>query len=733
MALYNRRKSIQLLLVLTFLIQIGASPVFAQTSGSSELGFNAIPSDVTNETVVFPSRDLTIDNQPFSSIESFSLEEVTMVVDDSYYQQNSISSTSYDQKKDPGDGDREDLEKLTARLIKELEERLGVSEELRSLEQGKTESSLTMSTSEFSMSSSALPSQAEYNALMAIYQMTGGANWINKTGWSTADPNVVQSVFGWSGVTVDYDGHVTGIHLNGNNLTGTLPESIRDLDYLRSLLLPLNNLSGQLPDVFHEMASLKEIAMDRNQLSGNIPQSIGYSSTLEAIQLAENSLTGQLPSYLNNLTSLRYLILHENQLTGPIPSSIGSLSSLEMLYLYSNDLTGSIPASIGTLSNLKFLQLFQNRISGTIPASVGSLQQLIAFSIHDNEIGGAIPSTIGNLSNMELFFAYNNKLTGQLPTTLGDLKKVTNFLLLSNQLTGPIPTQVGDMTNLQYLNLTENKISGTIPAQLGNLTNMYLLRLDYNQLTGQIPSTLCSLSNLVLFYAEMNQLTGEVPLCLLTNGPGQFRISHNYYSFTDLVNITQYWPQPNYYSPQRSNPELTTYSISGTGTITLTTVVGKNLGSPSSYQWYKNGNTLTGASPTNDSVTVNCPISGDGFDCSGNYIADVTNSGYPTIVILAAGKSTETNSDTLRILICILFEFDSDYCAPPASDEFVPLQIKVPEANLGRVSSSNWTAMKNSKGIEGVIENFSIDSLHNQSVHSPHQLQKGNKRYNTSS
>ncbi|MDR7130995.1 Leucine-rich repeat (LRR) protein [Algoriphagus sp. 4150] len=646
MLLSKRRKSIPLFLVLTFLIPMGSSRVFALPAEASTPDFHTtVPA--------------------FSTAESFIAETVVMEEEEVDQQHNPLSAASKETQNVGGDGDQEELEELTGRLIKELEERLGVDAKIRPSEHSKKQSPAAKSTTEFSTNSTALPSQAEYNALIAIYQATGGANWTNKAGWSTANPNVVQSVHGWTGVTVDFDGHVTGINLNGNNLSGTLPASIRDLDYLRTLLLPLNNLTGPLPNVFHEMASLKEMHLDKNQLTGSIPQSIGYSTTLEVIQLSGNALTGNIPSYLNNLTSLRHLILNGNQLTGLIPNSIGLLGELRNLYLYDNDLSGSIPTSIGNLSKLEFLHLQHNRIGGEIPLTVGNLLQLKSFSVHDNNIGGPVPTGIGNLANLELFFAYNNKLTGQLPTTLGNLKKVTNFLLLSNQLTGPIPTQVGSMTNLQYLNLTENKISGTIPSQLGNLTKMHTLRLDYNELTGQIPATLCSIPTLVLFYAQMNKLTGDVPVCLLTKLPNLFRISHNYYSFTDLGSKTQYWPQPNYYSPQRSDPALTTYSVSGTGSITLATTVGKNMGSPSNYQWYKNGNALTGASPANESITVNCPASGGGgFNCSGNYIGDVTNPGYPTIVILAVGGEIEgideDDEDDLDITICTLNELDSE-------------------------------------------------------------------------
>src|SRR5690606_1916270 len=71
-----------------------------------------------------------------------------------------------------------------------------------------------------------LPSQAEYDALMALYQSTGGPDWTDNTGWRNADPNVRQSVSGWKGLKVLTNGGIEEIQLPGNNLKGPLPEEI---------------------------------------------------------------------------------------------------------------------------------------------------------------------------------------------------------------------------------------------------------------------------------------------------------------------------------------------------------------------------------------------------------------------------------------------------------------------------------------------------------------------------
>jgi len=54
--------------------------------------------------------------------------------------------------------------------------------------------------------------ESDYNALVALYNSTNGANWTDNTNWLTnADVST------WYGVTVSGD-RVTGISLNSTNL-----------------------------------------------------------------------------------------------------------------------------------------------------------------------------------------------------------------------------------------------------------------------------------------------------------------------------------------------------------------------------------------------------------------------------------------------------------------------------------------------------------------------------------
>ncbi len=188
---------------------------------------------------------------------------------------------------------------------------------------------------------------AEYQALIALYNAAGGANWKNK--WNISQNNLHESF--WYGVTTE-NGHITKIKLNGNNLQGEITEQIQNLP------------------------SLKEL------------------------NLSDNSLTGNIPSVLGNLTNLTLLDLHNNLFEGNIPESLGNLNRLTLLYLYKNRLTSSIPQLISTISTLQDLQLHNNRLSGTIPEHLGNLSKLTVLNLSNNEFQGDVPSTLVGLSQL---------------------------------------------------------------------------------------------------------------------------------------------------------------------------------------------------------------------------------------------------------------------------------------------------------------------------------------------
>ena len=84
-------------------------------------------------------------------------------------------------------------------------------------------------------------------ALIDFYESTGGENWTDNSGWVTGvnDPNS-NPCDGWKGISCNGDNRVDEIFITSNNLTGSLPESLGEISFLRRLRLTNNNLGGEL-------------------------------------------------------------------------------------------------------------------------------------------------------------------------------------------------------------------------------------------------------------------------------------------------------------------------------------------------------------------------------------------------------------------------------------------------------------------------------------------------------
>lgn len=227
------------------------------------------------------------------------------------------------------------------------------------------------------------------DVLIALYDATDGDNWTNNTNWCTDKP-----LSEWYGVTcrkVNGEDKVLFLELEDNNLVGTLPEEIGNLDILNYLLL------------------------NANQLAGEIPASMGNLVNLEQLYLASNQLTGSIPLELGNLPNMRLCDLYANELTGSIPPELGNLENLKSLYLHANQLSGNIPPELGNLTNLENLYLSTNQLTGSIPSELGNLSNLINCALDYNQLTGEIPESLARLTKLELMYFDGNMLSGDLP------------------------------------------------------------------------------------------------------------------------------------------------------------------------------------------------------------------------------------------------------------------------------------------------------------------------------
>ena len=335
--------------------------------------------------------------------------------------------------------------------------------------------SILILLSGFTSAGAAVP-PAERNALIALYQATGGPGGQDSAYW-LGPPG---TECGWRGVICDLA--QTGVH---------------------------------------------QLDLRDNGLAGTIPPEIGAFSHLEVLELFDNHLTGALPAELGNLTALRELWLRCNELTGPIPPEIGRLENLSTLALNQNRLTGSIPPEIGQLRHLDDLSLSDNQLSGKIPPELWNLTDLMILQLYANNLTGTIPPEIGRLSRLYGLYLWGNQLSGEIPKELGSLTSLNGLNLSYNHFSGTIPSELGNLRRLSFLLLGANHLTGVLPPSLGNLTNLLYLAVEGNCLTGPVPESLAALTRLypgcldLRWNALATEMTSDLALFLQSLHPGE--------------------------------------------------------------------------------------------------------------------------------------------------------------------------------------------------------------------
>ncbi len=156
-------------------------------------------------------------------------------------------------------------------------------------------------------------------ALTALYNATGGANWTHNEHWCSDKP-----LGEWYGVETE-EGRVTGLQLIDNNLRGELPDQIGDLSALELLNLNSNvdlslltdealaahpeqtpnRLTGAIPAGLAGLKQIRNLDLRGNQFSSIAsgfsrilrPKSDDVSKNLQ-IRISDNRLQGKIPDDL---------------------------------------------------------------------------------------------------------------------------------------------------------------------------------------------------------------------------------------------------------------------------------------------------------------------------------------------------------------------------------------------------------------------------------------------------
>ncbi|KAE8304436.1 Cyst wall protein 1 [Giardia duodenalis] len=171
--------------------------------------------------------------------------------------------------------------------------------------------------------------------LVEIYDATDGANW-KTNNWLSGD-----SICTWTGVTCEAsNNYVIALDLSDMGLTGTIPENIGCLTYLKTLYLSNNSLAGAIPEGLCQLTNLQYLQVNSAGLTGDIPECMCDLIHLMFWYMSDNALTGSIPTCINELQFLKELHLDCNQLSGTVPVGLMTLPYLMELYLNCNpDLT----------------------------------------------------------------------------------------------------------------------------------------------------------------------------------------------------------------------------------------------------------------------------------------------------------------------------------------------------------------------------------------------------------
>ena len=111
---------------------------------------------------------------------------------------------------------------------------------------------------------------------------------------------------------------MTTFKINGNKISGTIPQSFYEMPKMRSLDLNNNQLTGSIR-ITSVNKQLVYLSLNSNGLEETIPESLSMLNTIEELLLGRNNLVGTIPRFLGLLTPLGALHLQNNLLTGTIP------------------------------------------------------------------------------------------------------------------------------------------------------------------------------------------------------------------------------------------------------------------------------------------------------------------------------------------------------------------------------------------------------------------------------
>lgn len=354
----------------------------------------------------------------------------------------------------------------------------------------------------------------------------------------------------------------------------------------------------------------------------------------------------------------------------------GKVSSIN---LGSNNLVGTIPASLGTLSSLTYLKLNKNLLKGTLPKELGNLSNLETLYLDYNQIEGSIPKEFGALSNLKSFALHHNRLSGEIPKELAQLSSVEYFDLGGNFLTGSIPKEIGNLRDVKGIYFYSNKLSGVLPTELTNITftpdGGYAFNLSGNNFTGAIPNF-----NKIIVINGSKEWHG---FDIFNNNFNFSDIELTYNSILGLPGINDLNTLNGYdFNYQKAVEDSKTILLDTDSTLIITPELAINQTGNDSYQWFKDGVKINGATERvfrKENITL---------EDSGVYSYEVINSVVIGLTLKSADPDNWIIVKVLNPAFKKIIAYANDNSKPaPTLDDYVSIGVTVTDSNLTDINS----------------------------------------------
>ena len=89
-----------------------------------------------------------------------------------------------------------------------------------------------------------------------------------------------------------------------------------------------NELYGAIPDTIGQLSDVTQFQMGENSFSGTLPESLFEIQSLETISFYQNYLYGTIPNVIGKMRNLKGFWMYDNYLSGTIPEDITNLDFL---------------------------------------------------------------------------------------------------------------------------------------------------------------------------------------------------------------------------------------------------------------------------------------------------------------------------------------------------------------------------------------------------------------------